>query len=207
MKQSLGGFQKQSLFHPQRCGTQLSHQCVTIHRALSPRRAYLSFSMQSFDWGRGFTGVSDCKESACNARRPRFDPWVRKMLWRREWLPTPVFLPRESHGQRSVAGYSPWVHKELDTTEQLTLLSYVGRIDWTIGHVVELSLQPIFSPQRLGWYLLCGSKSQPSKPMVGLPGLPAPILSHAINKNHQVELNEPTMNNKDTSVTWEIHRF
>ena len=104
MKQSLGGFQKQSLFHPQRCGTQLSHQCVTIHRALSPRRAYLSFSMQSFDWGRGFTGVSDCKESACNARRPRFDPWVRKMLWRREWLPTPVFLPRESHGQRSVEG-------------------------------------------------------------------------------------------------------
>ena len=160
-----------------------------------------------FNWGRGFPGVSDCKESACNARRPRFDSWVQKMPWRREWLPTPVFLPRESHEQRSLAGYSPWVHKELDMTEQLTLLSYVGRIDWTIGHVVQLSLQPIFSPQRLGWYPLCGSKSQPSNPMVGLPGLPAPILSHAINKNHQVELNEPTMNNKDTSVTWEIHRF
>ena len=41
---------------------------------------------------------------------------------RREWLPTPVFLPGESHGQRSLAGYSPWGHKESDTTEQLTLL-------------------------------------------------------------------------------------
>ena len=35
------------------------------------------------------------------------------------WQPTPVFLPGESHGQRSLAGYSPWGHKELDTTERL----------------------------------------------------------------------------------------
>ena len=40
--------------------------------------------------------------------------------WRRAWQPTPVFLPGESHGQRSLAGYSPWGRKELDTTEQLT---------------------------------------------------------------------------------------
>ena len=46
---------------------------------------------------------------------------VRKIPWRREWLPTPVFLPGESHGQRSLAGYSPSGHKESDTTEQLTL--------------------------------------------------------------------------------------
>ena len=39
-----------------------------------------------------------------------------------EWLPTPIFLPGKSHGQRSLVGYSPWGHKELDTTEQLTLL-------------------------------------------------------------------------------------
>ena len=38
-------------------------------------------------------------------RRPGFDPWVRKIPWRREWLPTPVFLPEEFHGQRSLAGY------------------------------------------------------------------------------------------------------
>ena len=49
-------------------------------------------------------------------------PQVRKNPWRREWLQTPVFLPGEFHGQRSLAGYSPWGHKELDTTEWLTLL-------------------------------------------------------------------------------------
>ena len=47
--------------------------------------------------------------------------WVGKIPWRREWLPAPVFLPGKSHGQMSLAGYSPWGHKELDTTEWLTL--------------------------------------------------------------------------------------
>ena len=51
----------------------------------------------------------------------RFDLWVRKIPWRRGWLPTPVFLPGEFHGQRSLVGYSPWGHKESDTTELLTL--------------------------------------------------------------------------------------
>ena len=46
-----------------------------------------------------------------------FDPWVGKIPWRREWLPTPVFLPGKFHGQRSLASYSPWSHEELDTTE------------------------------------------------------------------------------------------
>ena len=41
-------------------------------------------------------------------RRPAFNPQVGKILWRRAWQPTPVFLPEESHGQRSLAGYSPW---------------------------------------------------------------------------------------------------
>ena len=51
-------------------------------------------------------------------RRYRFSPWVRKVPWRRKWQPTPVFLPGESHGQRSLAGYSPWGHKSL-TQQQL----------------------------------------------------------------------------------------
>ena len=46
---------------------------------------------------------------------------VGKIPWRREWLPTPVFLPGEFHGQQSLMGYSPWGCKESDTTEQLTL--------------------------------------------------------------------------------------
>ena len=49
----------------------------------------------------------------------RFDPWVRKIPWGRKWHPTPVLLPGKSHGQRSLVGYSPWDHKELDTTERL----------------------------------------------------------------------------------------
>ena len=57
------------------------------------------------------------KVSACQCGSLRFDPWVGKNPWRREWQPTPVFLLGESHGQRSLAGYSPWGHKESDMTE------------------------------------------------------------------------------------------
>ena len=49
--------------------------------------------------------------------RHRFDPWVGKIPWRRAWLPTPVFLPGESHRQRGLADYSPQDHKESDMTE------------------------------------------------------------------------------------------
>ena len=45
------------------------------------------------------------------------ETWVGKIPWRREWLPTPVFLPEEFHGQRNLAGYSLWGHKESDMTE------------------------------------------------------------------------------------------
>jgi len=51
--------------------------------------------------------------------RPGFNPWVRKIPWRRKWQPTPVFLPGKSHGLRSLVGYSPWDRKESDTTEWL----------------------------------------------------------------------------------------
>ena len=51
--------------------------------------------------------------------RPGFNPWVRKIPWRKKWQPTPVSLPGKCHGQRSLVGYSPWGHKESDTTERL----------------------------------------------------------------------------------------
>ena len=60
------------------------------------------------------------KESACQCRRCkrcRFDPWVRKIPWRRKWQPTLVFLPGKCHGQRSMVSCSLWGGKELDTTE------------------------------------------------------------------------------------------
>ena len=67
-----------------------------------------------------FPGGASGKEPACQCRRHRrwgFHSWVGKIPWRREWQPTPVFLPGESHGQRSLPSYSPQGHKELDTTE------------------------------------------------------------------------------------------
>ena len=63
------------------------------------------------------------KESACQYRRCRFNPW--KILWRRKWQPTPVFLPGKSHAQRSLSGYSSWSHKRIRhnwaTKQQQTL--------------------------------------------------------------------------------------
>ena len=50
----------------------------------------------------------------------QFNPWVRKILWRRAWQPTPVFLPGEFHGQRGPVGYSPWGRKGSNTIERLT---------------------------------------------------------------------------------------
>ena len=49
------------------------------------------------------------------------DPWVEKIPWKRAWQPTPILWPGEAHGQRSLAGYSPWGHKQSDATERLAL--------------------------------------------------------------------------------------
>ena len=54
-------------------------------------------------------------------KRARLDPKVRKILWSRKWQPTPVFLPEKFHGQKSLVGYSPWGHKELDMSEWLSI--------------------------------------------------------------------------------------
>jgi len=53
--------------------------------------------------------------------RLSFDPWVRKIPWRRAWQPIPVFLPGESYGQRNMVVYSPQDCKELETTEELVM--------------------------------------------------------------------------------------
>ena len=85
--------------------------------------------MFSLHWVRGkrssigFGWWLSSKGSSCQCRRHRryeFDPWIRKTPWRRKWHSTPGFLPGESHGQRSLVGYSPWGHQESDTTEYST---------------------------------------------------------------------------------------
>ena len=54
-------------------------------------------------------------------KESQVDPWVGKILWRREWQSTPVLLPGQSHEQRSLAGHSPWGRNESDMTERLTV--------------------------------------------------------------------------------------
>ena len=77
------------------------------------------------------------KNTACQSGRHNrhgFGPWVRMITWRNAWQPTSVFLPGESHGQRSLAGYGPYGHKESDMTEanlciflmEMFALSYVS---------------------------------------------------------------------------------
>ena len=85
-----------------------------------------------------FPGGSVSKESTCSAgdclqsRRPRFNPCIRKTPWRRKWQPTPVFLPGESHGERSLAGYSPGV------TKNQSQLNYYYHLETN----VDLGVQP-----------------------------------------------------------------
>ena len=63
----------------------------------------------------GASGKKKKRASQCRRRkRCGFDSWARKVPWKRAWQPTPVFLPGESHCQRSLVGYSPWGHKQLD---------------------------------------------------------------------------------------------
>ena len=67
-----------------------------------------------------FPGGTNGKEAAYQCKREKrdsFDPWVEEIPWRRKWQLTPVFLPRESHGERSLEGYSPWGCRELDMTK------------------------------------------------------------------------------------------
>ena len=72
--------------------------------------------MDSLFWGLCISG----KGSACQCRRCKkhgFNPWVGKIPWRRAWQPTPVFLPGNFHGKRSLEGYNPWCCKELETDD------------------------------------------------------------------------------------------
>ena len=77
-----------------------------------------------------FEGVQKTKESACQCRwykRCRSNPWVRKIPWRRAWQPTPVFLPGESHGQKSLVGHN-WVTEQQSRAVQITSINSTSSI-------------------------------------------------------------------------------
>ena len=89
----------------------------------------------------GLLGGASGREPACQCwrlKRCRFNPWVRKIPWRRKGQPTPVFLPGESHGQRSLAGYSPRGHEESDTTETTSCTAHVPL--WPVCLGMDLGL-------------------------------------------------------------------
>ena len=67
------------------------------------------------------------------AQEMQFNPWVGKIPWRRKWQPTPVFLPEKSHGQRRLAGYSPWDCRGSDTPERLSTHEHSHTSVW--GHM------------------------------------------------------------------------
>ena len=93
------------------------------------------------------------KESACQCRSHRrrgFDPWVRKIPWKRKWWPTPVFLPGKSRGQLSLMGYSPWGLKESDMTEWLYIHYTVAYITFAV--VLQLGVHMCVLPTGL-WTL------------------------------------------------------
>ena len=71
--------------------------------------SYKNHLVFGMNWGISL--VAQTVKNLPQCRRPGFDPWVGKIPWKREWQPTPVFLPGEFHGQRSLAGNSPWDRK------------------------------------------------------------------------------------------------
>ena len=82
--------------------------------------------------------VARGKEPACHCRRHKthgFDPGVGKILWRRVLQRTPIFLPEESHGQRSLEDYSPWGHKELDMTERYSM--HPSLTNWSLNWIPQ----------------------------------------------------------------------
>ena len=95
----------------------------------------------------GISLVAQMVKSLPAMQEIRFDPWVRKIPWRRKWQPTPVFMPRELHGQRNLVGYSPWDCKELDMVEQLTHFTHIcdDLQNWLAARSKRA---------QLGWYLV-----------------------------------------------------
>ena len=107
----------------------MSHHCnrqhfsfLVVHRAVVLWQSF-GFLQSRQDgtrlprWHRGKQSpvnsreADSVKQSPCQCKRCGFNPWVGKTPWRRKWQPTPVFLPGESHSQKSLESYSPWGHR------------------------------------------------------------------------------------------------
>ena len=112
-----------------------------------------------------------CKESACQRRRYGFDPWVRKIPWRRKWQPTPVFLSRKSQGQRSLVGYSQWGHKESYMSEHAHMYTHTHT-----QYNISIMISVTFGMCSPGYFIRPQSKTQ------------VPCGKHMCNKNTTIKL-------------------
>ena len=84
-----------------------------VHYRLVGQALRSQVASQVAQWVKNRPAVQETQET-------RFDPWVGNIRWRRAWQFTPIPLPGESHGQRNLAGYSPWGRRGSDTTEWLS---------------------------------------------------------------------------------------
>ena len=109
-------------FEPQFCHLKAAQSWASYLTFLC--LCFLSYKIRVIRVSRGFPGGSNSKGSAWNVGDLGLILVVGKIPWRKEWHPTPVFLPGEFHGQKSLVGYSPWGRKESDMTESLSTYAY-----------------------------------------------------------------------------------
>ena len=113
------------------CSRTSSSKPASSSRSSGPVSTGLVVRWQLRFWMSGFAGGASGKDPACQCRRQKrrgFNPEVGKIPWRRTWQPTPVFLPEESHGQRSLAGCSPWGRTESDRTACIHSKVWIGAV-------------------------------------------------------------------------------
>ena len=105
----------------------------------------------------GFPGGASGEDPACQCRRQKrcgFDPWVGEIFWRRAWQPTPEFLPGESYGQRSLAGYSIGSTKSWTRLKQLsmhTCMVVLFLVFWETSILFSIVAVPVFTPTSSVW--------------------------------------------------------
>ena len=126
---------------------------------LWPRFQLLEFILS---WAQGFPGGSTGKEPTCQCRRCKkhgFNPWIRKVPWRRKWQSTPLFLPGKYHGQRSLAGYSPGGLKAIMKWQfqAATLPQSLLFIEVQQDHILNLVHKPLIILRILNLGCFCKS--------------------------------------------------
>ena len=146
----------------------MTHGKYTQFTFQDPERKFYGFTatLICFEyclWLHGFPGGTSGKESACQCRRHRrcmINPWVGKIPWRRVWQPTPVLLPGESNGQRSLTGYIPEGRKESTWLKQFSTYTRTFMLQWwaECSAIVPINLK-IFS--------LCSFTKKVCDPCVG----------------------------------------